>query len=73
MSFDASYEDGTLYMVTDVNNVEYHMMSKADVVEFAEKELSQTLNSILNANDDEESFEKAKEYLEQFSAIMEEE
>ena len=47
MSFDASYEDGMLYMVTDVNNVEHHMMSKADVVDFAGKELSETLNSIL--------------------------
>lgn len=73
MRFDASYEDGTLYMVTDVNNVEHHMMSKGDVVEYVAKELSETLNSILNANDDGESFEKAKEYLEQFSAIMEEE
>lgn len=73
MRFDASYEDGTLYMVTDINNVEHHMMSKADVVDFAGKELSETLNSILNANDSEEAFEKAKAYFEQFSAIMEEE
>lgn len=73
MSFDAMFEDGTLYMVTDINNVEHHMLSKGDVVEYVAKELSETLNSILNANDDGESFEKAKEYLEQFSAIMEEE
>lgn len=73
MRFDASYEDGTLYMVTDINNVEHHMMSKADVVDFAGKELSETLNSILNANDDEEAFEVAKEYLGHFSALQEEE
>lgn len=66
MSFDASYEDGTLYMVTDVNNVEHHMMSKADVVDFAGKELSETLNSILNANDSEEAFEIAKHILNSF-------
>ena len=72
MRFDASYEDGTLYMVTDVNNVEHHMMSKADVVDFVGKELSGTLNGILNADDEHEAFEVAKEYLEQFSAIMEE-
>lgn len=73
MRSDAMFEDGTLYMVTDINNVEHHMLSKGDVVEYVAKELSETLNSILNANDDGESFEKAKEYLEQFSAIMEEE
>lgn len=72
MRFDASYEDGTLYMVTDINNVEHHMMSKADVVEYVAKEISETLNSILNADDGHDAFEKAKAYLEQFSAIMEE-
>lgn len=72
MRFDASYEDGTLYMVTDINNVEHHMMSKADVVDFAGKVLSETLNSILNANDGEEAFERAKAYLELMDAIKEE-
>ncbi len=73
MRFDSSYEDGKIYRVTDVKKVENHIMSKALVIDFVGKELSGTLNCILNADDGHEAIANAKVYLEQFSAIMEEE
>ena len=72
MRFDAMFEDGTLYMVTDVNNVERHMLSKGDVVEYVAKGLTKELHGILNADDESDAFENAKAYLERFDAIEEE-
>lgn len=64
-----------LYTITDVDATELLHRTKDDVVDYVRDELTTTLFKINKAHmedDDEEAFEIAKKYLEQFSAIMEE-
>lgn len=69
-------DDEQLYMITEWDGTELSRQTKADVIGYVRDELTTVLFKINKAqmeDDDEEAFEKAKEYLEQFSAIMEEE
>ncbi len=61
-----------LYMITEWNGTELSHQTKADVVDYVRDELTTTLFRINVQGDDDDHFEVAKEYLEQFSAIMEE-
>lgn len=61
-----------LYMITDWDGTELSHQTKADVVDYVHDELTTTLFRINVQGDDDDHFEVAKEYLEQFSAIMEE-
>lgn len=64
-----------LYTITEWDGTELLHRTKADVVDYVRDELTTVLFKINKAhmeNDDEEAFEIAKKYLEQFSAIMEE-
>ncbi|QCQ04188.1 hypothetical protein FAX13_06075 [Ligilactobacillus animalis] len=64
-----------LYTITDVDGTELLHQTKDDVVDYVRDELTTTLFKINKAHmedDDEEAFEIAKKYLEQFSAIEKE-
>lgn len=64
-----------LYTITEWDGTELLHRTKDDVVDYVRDELTTTLFKINKAHmedDDEEAFEIAKKYLEQFSAIMEE-
>lgn len=62
-----------LYTITDDDGTELLHRTKDDVVDYVRDELTTTLFRINVQGDDDDHFEVAKEYLEQFSAIMEEE
>ena len=64
--------DEQLYKITQREGAELLHQTKDDVIDYVHDELVNTLFSIVNADDDDEAFEKAKEYLEQYSAIEEE-
>lgn len=64
--------DESLYKITQWDGTELLHQTKDDVIDYVHDELVNTLFSIVNADDDDEAFEKAKEYLEQYSAIEEE-
>lgn len=64
--------DEPLYKITQYDGTELLRQTKDDVIDYVHDELVNTLFSIVNADDDDETFEKAKEYLEQFSAIEKE-
>ncbi len=61
-----------LYTITEWDGTELLHRTKADVVDYVRDELTTTLFRINVQGDDDDHFEVAKEYLEQFSAIMEE-
>ena len=61
--------DEPMYKITQWDGTELLHQTKDDVIDYVHDELMNTLVSIVNADDDDEAFEKAKEYLEQFSAI----
>lgn len=64
--------DEPLYKITQWDRTKLLHQTKDDVIDYVHDELVNTLFSINNADDDDEAFEKAKEYLEQFSAIEKE-
>lgn len=64
--------DEPLYKITQYDGTELLHQTRDDVTDYVHDELVNTLFSIINADDDDEAFEKAKEYLEQFSAIEKE-
>lgn len=64
--------DEPLYKITQWEGTELLHQTKDDVIDYVHDELVNTLFSIVNADDDDEAFEKAKEYLEQYSAIEKE-
>lgn len=64
--------DEPLYKITQYDGTELLHQTRDDVIDYVHDELVNTLFSIVNADDGDEAFEKAKEYLEQFSAIEEE-
>lgn len=61
-----------LYTITEWDGTELLHRTKDDVVDYVRDELTTTLFRINVQGDDDDHFEVAKEYLEQFSAIMEE-
>ena len=61
-----------LYTITEWDGTELSHQTKDDVVDYVRDELTTTLFRINVQGDDDDHFEVAKEYLEQFSAIMEE-
>ncbi|TGY55464.1 hypothetical protein E5340_05505 [Ligilactobacillus murinus] len=61
-----------LYTITEWDGTELSHQTKVDVVDYVRDELTTTLFRINVQGDDDDHFEVAKEYLEQFSAIMEE-
>ncbi|KRL84635.1 hypothetical protein [Ligilactobacillus apodemi] len=65
-------DDEQLYVITNKDATESRNQTKADVIDYATSELTETLHSIINAEDDEDAFECAKGYLAQFDAIREE-
>lgn len=65
-------DDERTYKITGRDGTEYHGFMQYDVINYVVSELTETLHGILNAEDDEDTFEVAKNYLEQFSAIEEE-
>lgn len=64
--------DEPLYKITQWEGTELLHQTKDDVIDYVHDELVNALFSIINADDDDEAFEKAKEYLEQYSAIEKE-
>ena len=66
-------DDEQLYTITEWDGTELSHQTKADVVDYVRDELTTTLFRINVQGDDDDHFEVAKEYLEQFSAITEEE
>ena len=64
--------DEQLYVITNKDATELRNQTKADVIYYVASELTETLHSIINAEDDEDAFGCAKEYLELFEAIREE-
>lgn len=66
--------DEPLYKITQYDGTELLHQTRDDVIDYVRDELVSTLFRfrIFNADDDDEAFEKAKEYLEQFSAIEKE-
>ena len=71
-SFERS-DDEQLYTITEWDGTELSHQTKADVVDYVRDELTTTLFRINVQDDDDDHFEVTKEYLEQFSAITEEE
>lgn len=67
-----SPSDEPLYTIAEWDGTELLHRTKADVVDYVRDELTTTLLRINVQGDDDDHFEVAKEYLEQFSAIMEE-
>ena len=65
-------DDEQLYVITNKDATELRNQTKADVINYVTSELTETLHSIINVEDDEDAFECAKEYLNQFEAIREE-
>lgn len=65
-------DDEQLHVITNKDATELRSQTKADVINYVTSELTETLHSIINAEDDEDAFECAKEYLNQFEAIREE-
>lgn len=65
-------DDEQLYVITNKDATELRNQTKSDVIYYVASELTETLYSIINAEDDEDAFECAKEYLELFEAIREE-
>ena len=65
-------DDEQLYTITEWDGTELSHQTKVDVVDYVRDELTTTLFRINVQGDDDDHFEVAKEYLEQFSAIMEE-
>ena len=63
--------DGTLYTITEWDGTELLHQTEADAVDYVRDELK-TVLAKLDVQSDGDAFETAKEYLEQFSAIMEE-
>ena len=61
--------DEPMYNVTQWDSTELLNQTKDYFIDYLHDDLMNTLVSIVNADDDDEAFEKAKEYLEQFSAI----
>lgn len=61
-----------LYTITDDDGTELLHRTKDDVVDYVRDELTTTLFGINVQGDDDDYFEVAKEYLEQFSAIEKE-
>lgn len=66
-------DDEQLYTITEWDGTELSHQTKADVVDYVRDELTTTLFRINVQGDDDDHFEVAKEYLEQFSALQEEE
>lgn len=66
-------DDEQLYTITEWNGTELSHQTKADVVDHVRDELTTTLFRINVQGDDDDHFEVAKEYLELFEAIREEE
>lgn len=66
-------DDEQLYTITEWDGTDLLHNTKADVVDYVRDELTTTLFRINVQGDDDDHFEVAKEYLEQFSAITEEE
>lgn len=64
--------DEPLYKITQCDGTKLLHQTRDDVTDYVHHELVNTLFSIINADDDDEAFEKAKEYLEQYSAIEKE-
>lgn len=64
--------DEPLYTITEWGGTKMLHQTRDDIIDYVHDELVNTLFSINNADDDDEAFEKAKEYLEQFSAIEKE-
>lgn len=64
--------DEPLYKITQYDGTELLHQTRDDVIDYVHDELVNTPFSIVNADDGDEAFEKAKEYLEQFSAIEKE-
>lgn len=67
-----SPSDEPLYTITDLDGTELLHQTKDDVVNYARDDALNTVFKINNAENEDDAFEAAKEYLEQFSAIMEE-
>jgi len=66
-------DDEQTYKITGLDGTEYHGLMQCDVIKYTLSELVRTAYDILNAEDDEEAFERAKAYLELMDAIKEEE
>lgn len=66
-----SPSDELLYTITEWDGTELLHQTKADAVDYVRDELKTVLVK-LDVQSDDDAFETAKEYLEQFSAIMEE-
>ena len=65
-------DDEQLYTITEWDGTELSHQTKDDVVDYVRDELTTTLFRINVQGDDDDHFEVAKEYLEQFSALQEE-
>lgn len=65
-------DDEQTYKITGIDGTEYHGFMQYDVIKYTLSELVGTAYDILNAEDDEEAFERAKAYLELMDAIKEE-
>lgn len=69
-------DDEPLYMITEWNGTELMHQTKGDVIDYTVKELTTLLfriNTAYSEEGEEAAFEVAKNYLEKFSAIEEEE
>ncbi|WHQ80641.1 hypothetical protein QFF56_02865 [Ligilactobacillus animalis] len=68
--------DEPLYTITDWDNSKLAHQNKSDVIEYVKDELATASFYIQKAeeeNDEDTAFEVAKKYLDQFSALQEEE
>ncbi len=65
-------DDEQTYKITGLDGTEYHGLMQCDVIKYTLSELVGTVYDILDAEDDEEAFERAKAYLELMDAIKEE-
>lgn len=63
--------DEPLYTITEWDGTELSRQTEADAVDYVRDELK-TLLDKLDVESDDDAFETAKEYLEQFSAIEKE-
>jgi len=63
--------DETTYKIVEWDATELVHQTKADVINYVRDELETTLIKLKHTNDDD-AFETAKKYLEQFSAIEKE-
>lgn len=65
-------DDEQTYKITGIDGTEYRGLMQCDVIKYTLSELAGMACDILNAEDGEEMFERAKAYLELMDAIEEE-